>query len=80
MSGRQPVFTVVGFCQATRRGVIRGEAGEGSTVPIMKHLGCHSKDFGLYGECLGEPRNDFKKKVFPRVTHLFNNAPLLKTL
>lgn len=24
-----------------------------------------SKDSGLSCECLGEPRNDFKKKVFP---------------
>ena len=78
MSGRQPVFTVVGFCQATKRGMTRGEAGEVSSFPVVKHLGRHSKHFGLYGECFGEPRNDFKKKVFPWV--IFNNAPLLKTL
>lgn len=54
--------------------MLGGEAG------FIKNLACHSKDYGLCCECIGEPRNDFKEGVLPQVKHLFNSAPVLKTL
>lgn len=46
----------------------------------IKDFTRRSKDFGLCCEYTGEPRNDFKEGVLPQVTHLFNNASLLKTI
>lgn len=52
----------------------------GREAGCIKVFTCHSKDFRRYCEYTGEPRDDFKDGVLPQVTHLFNNASLLKTI